>query len=78
MKDGMVRLTAVHPSVAADVKRELALRERALVAGQDGPFVGRLVDQAGQVRHERGVLADGAIARMDWFVQGVVGTLPKP
>jgi basic membrane protein A and related proteins len=48
------------------------------VAGQAGPFVGRLVDQAGSVRLQRGSLGDDAIARMDWFVQGVVGTLPKP
>jgi hypothetical protein len=29
------------------------------------------------VRQERGALDDSAIAQMDWFVQGVDGTLPK-
>ncbi len=77
MKDGMVRLSAVHGSVPAQVKRELAARERALVAGNAGPFIGRLVDQDGHVRQERGALGDEAIARMDWFVQGVIGNLPK-
>ncbi len=77
MKDGMVRLSAVHASVPADLKRELAAREQALVAGTDGPFIGRLVDQDGRVRLERGVLGDDAIAKMDWFVQGVMGNLPK-
>jgi basic membrane protein A and related proteins len=77
MKDGMVRLSAVHAGVPADVKRELAAREQALVAGKAGPFVGRLVDQDGRVRQERGALGDEAIAKMDWFVQGVVGNLPK-
>jgi len=76
MKDGMVRLSAVHASVPDDLQRELAARERALVAGKDGPFHGRLVDQSGRVRQERGALGDDAIAKMDWFVQGVVGTLP--
>jgi simple sugar transport system substrate-binding protein len=77
IKDGMVRLSAVHAMVPADVKRELVVREQALVAGRDGPFHGRLVDQSGAVRQERGALGDDAISRMDWFVQGVVGTLPK-
>ena len=77
MKDGMVRLSAVHASVPADVKRELAAREKTLIAGTVGPFIGRLVDQDGHVRQERGALGDDAIAKMDWFVQGVVGNLPK-
>jgi basic membrane protein A and related proteins len=77
MKDGMLRLSAMHKTVPADVKRELAAREKALIAGTDGPFVGRLVDQDGHVRQERGALGDDAIAKMDWFVQGVSGALPK-
>jgi simple sugar transport system substrate-binding protein len=77
MREGMVRVSALHASLPADVKRELMAREQALVAGRDGPFHGRLVDQAGTVRQERGVLGDDAIAKMDWFVQGVIGTLPK-
>ncbi len=77
MKDGMVRLSAVHGAVPADVKRELAEREKALIAGTAGPFIGRLIDQDGRVRQERGALGDDAIAKMDWFVQGVVGALPK-
>jgi len=76
IKDGMVRITAVHAGVPPDVQRELAQRERALVAGTTGPFHGRLVDQAGTLRQAGGVLGDEAIAKMDWFVQGVVGSLP--
>jgi basic membrane protein A and related proteins len=78
MKDGMVKLTAVSPALPAAVRKELALREKQLLAGKAGPFIGRLMDQTGRVRHERGALGDEAIARMDWFVQGVSGTLPKP
>lgn len=78
MRDGMVRLTAVSPALPAAVRKELAAREGLLVAGRAAPFSGRLVDQAGVVRQQRGSLGDAAIARMDWFVQGVSGTLPKP
>ena len=78
MKDGMVKLAAVSPALAPAVRKELGAREKLLIAGKAGPFMGRLIDQAGQVRNERGALGDEAIARMDWFVQGVSGTLPKP
>ncbi len=75
--DGMVRLAALSDAVPSDVRNELAARQKLLVAGKDGPFVGRLVDQSGTVRQQRGALDDAAIAQMDWFVQGVEGTLPK-
>ena len=78
MKDGMVKLAAVSPALAPAVRKELGAREKLLIAGKAGPFMGRLIDQAGQVRNERGALGDEAIARMDWYVQGVSGTLPKP
>jgi simple sugar transport system substrate-binding protein len=76
MKDGMVHLSAMSATVPAVVRHELAARTQALVAGNAGPFMGRLVDQTGRVRQERGALGDDAIAKMDWFVQGVVGDLP--
>ena len=78
IRDGLVKLSGVSPAVPPALRKELAAREQALVAGKAGPFVGRLVDQAGVVRQERGTLADADIARMDWFVQGVSGTLPRP
>jgi basic membrane protein A len=75
--DGMVQLAALHASLPAPLKAELAQRRRALAEGRSAPFAGRLVDQAGRVRQEAGArMDDAAIARMDWFVQGVVGTLP--
>ena len=58
-------------------RKELARLEQQLVAGKAGPFVGRVVDQSGRVRQERGALGDSEVAQMDWFVQGVEGTLPK-
>jgi basic membrane protein A len=76
VKDGMVRLAGLPPSLAPALRRELAAREAQLVIGQAGPFVGRLVDQSGRVRQERGALDDAALAKMDWFVQGVEGNLP--
>jgi basic membrane protein A and related proteins len=77
MKDGMVKLSAVHASVGEPVRKHLATSERAMARGKAGPFTGRLVDQDGRVRQERGTMGDAELAQIDWFVQGVVGSMPK-
>lgn len=74
--DGMVQLAAVQPTLPAALRSELEQRRQALAAAKAAPFEGRIVDQAGAVRLAAGRLDDAAIARMDWFVDGVVGTLP--
>jgi simple sugar transport system substrate-binding protein len=76
IKDGMVELAALNPSLPKGLRDEVMAKQRAIAQGKLVPFGGRLVDQAGHVRQEKGVLDDAAIARMDWFVQGVVGTVP--
>ena len=39
-------------------------------------FAAPLVDQAGRTRLDQGALDDEAIAKMDWLVQGVIGSMP--
>ena len=78
MKDGFIALSPFHPSVPADVVSAVRSREADIVAGRLHPFAGRLVDQAGRERQSSGVMTDPAIASMNWFVQGVTGSLPKP
>jgi basic membrane protein A and related proteins len=77
MKDGMVKLSALSPRVSEPLRRHLATSERAMAHGKAGPFTGRVVDQDGRVRQERGTMGDAELVQMDWFVQGVVGALPK-
>lgn len=77
MKDGMVKLSALSPRVSEPLRRHLAASERAMARGKASPFTGRLVDQAGRVRQERGTMGDAELVQMDWFVQGVVGALPR-
>jgi basic membrane protein A len=76
MKDGMVQLVALHPSLPKPLTSQVNAMRRDIVAGSLVPFSGRLVDNHGTVRLERGALDDAAIASMDWFVEGVVGNLP--
>ncbi len=78
MADDVVRLTGLRASLPPALKAELEAKRRAIASGRLQPFGGRLVDQAGRVRQAAGTLPDADIARMDWFVDGVVGSLPEP
>jgi basic membrane protein A len=77
MKDGFIALAPLSAAVPKNIAAEVEAKRRAIVAGALKPFAGRLVDNDGRVRQEGGALDDGAIATMNWFVQGVVGRLPR-
>ncbi len=78
MKDGFVALAPFSPSVPTDVAQLVKAREADIVAGRFHPFSGRLVDSAGTLRQASGTMDDATLSGMSWFVQGVVGSLPKP
>ena len=78
MKDGLVSLDAIDAGVPADVTRRIEARRKAIMAGRFAPFAAPLTDNEGHVRLARGALDDAAIGTMNWFVQGVVGSVPKP
>ena len=74
---GMVDIAAVDPDLPEATRRDLQNRRAAIVAGTLKPFAGPLRDNAGSLRLASGSLDDAAIKAMDWFVEGVVGTVPK-
>jgi basic membrane protein A len=74
---GMVDVAAVDPALPEATRRALQGRRAAIVDGTLKPFAGPLRDNAGSLRLASGSLDDAAIKSMDWFVEGVVGTLPK-
>ena len=78
MKDGLVQLSAVSADVPAPVQALVEARRQAIVAGRFKPFTAPLADNEGRVRLAQGALDDASIATMNWFVQGVVGAVPKP
>lgn len=76
MRDGFVQLSAVDASLPRAVRDELAARQKAIVEGRLLPFAAPLVDNTGRTRLAQGALTDAQIGAMDWFVQGVVGSVP--
>lgn len=77
LKDGMVRIAPV----AADLPREtvegLRARESDIAAGKLHPFTGPIRDNEGRVRLAQGTMTDEALNRIDWFVEGVAGKVPR-
>ncbi len=78
LKDKGVALTPWNPAVPAPVV-ELAKRAEAdVAAGRLKPFKGPLKDNAGKERIAAGAeLPDAGIAGMNWFVDGIVGNVPR-
>lgn len=77
MRDGFLRLAPLGPRAAPEAALLVAARERQMAAGSLHPFSGRLVDNEGRQRQARGTMTDADIARMSWFVEGVVGSVPR-
>ena len=73
MKDGFITLGPLNPSVPKEVASFIEAKRRAVVAGSVKPFAGKLLDNQGR---QRAVADDRAIATMDWFAQGVSGSVP--
>ena len=78
MREGFVGLAPFAASVPKDVVALVDAQRSALLAGRLKPFSAPLVDTDGKLRLGKGSLDDAAIASMNWFVHGVVGSLPRP
>ena len=78
LRSGMVDLTALDPKLPARQTQALQAARRSLSDERTALFAAPLIDQQGRTRLERGALDDAAIAKMDWLVQVVIGSAPKP
>jgi simple sugar transport system substrate-binding protein len=77
MKDGFIAMAPFGPDVSKETATRVRAREADIVAGRFQPFSGKLVDTEGRVRQASGVMDDRALSTMDWFVDGVTGSLPR-
>lgn len=81
MKDDVVALAPLTDNAPAEAKDKVAALEADMKAGKMTIytiFSGPLKDQSGAEKVSQGVsLNDKELLSMDWFVEGVVGTLKK-
>ena len=78
LKDNFVDLAPFGKSVDSATQAAINAKKAALKDGSFYEFTGPLKDQTGAVKVPAGTkLTLGDILGMSWFVQGVIGTIPK-
>jgi len=78
VKQGAVNIEAFGPAVPADVKKLAEERRDGIKAGTLHPFTGPLKDQSGKEFVAAGKsLPDSELAKMNFYVEGVEGSVPK-
>lgn len=77
-KQGAINIDHFSPIVPADVKKLALERRDALRAGKLHPFTGPLKNQSGtQFLADGKTYSDVDLSKMNFYVQGVVGDVPK-
>ncbi len=78
MDKGVVDIAPLGPMVPASVRGLVEAKRKAMIAGTFDEFAGPIKDQSGTVRVPAGGTLDHAAQlSLNWFVQGVVGTIPS-
>jgi basic membrane protein A len=78
IKEGMVELTPLNKSVPPDAAKLFEDSKAAIVSGKLKLFSGPLKDNTGKVKVAAGAaLSEADLASMNWYVEGVDGSIPK-
>ncbi|MBW2690073.1 MAG: BMP family ABC transporter substrate-binding protein, partial [Deltaproteobacteria bacterium] len=78
MQQDLVQLAPLSDKVPADVKQLVQEKTAAIKSGKLHPFAGPIKDQSGKIQVAAGsTAADGDLLGMNYFVEGVQGTIPK-
>jgi len=78
LMEGMVRMSPLNAAVPADTGKLFEEKKAAIISGKLKPFQGPIKDQSGKVRVAAGAeMADKELHALNYYVQGVEGTIPK-
>ena len=78
IKEGMIKLAPMNEAVPQEVADLVAEKEAAIKAGEFHPFQGPIKNQDGEeVVAEGSAMTDEELLKMEWYVEGVQGKLPK-
>ncbi|MGE4466477.1 BMP family ABC transporter substrate-binding protein [Sphaerochaeta sp.] len=76
LEDEMIHLSPISPLVPQDVVDEVMAVQDKIHDGEWDVFWGELKDNNGAVRQKAGEkMSDDAMLTMDWFVEGVIGSV---
>ena len=78
IKEGALVLTPLNASVPPDVAKLFEVKQQAIIAGTLLPFAGPIKDNSGTLRVDaRSSMTDDELTAINWYVEGVDGTVPK-
>ena len=78
IKDGMIKMAPFNAAVPKDVQDLVNKTAADIGAGRFHPFTGPVRDNDGKERLAAGkVMPDDVLMKMDYYVEGVQGKLPK-
>lgn len=78
MQQDLVQLAPLSDKIPADVKQLVQEKAAAIKSGKLHPFAGPIKDQSGKIQVAAGsTAADGDLLGINYFVEGVQGTIPK-
>jgi len=78
LKEGMIKMAPLNSVIPADVVKVFEEKKKALSIGTLTPFQGPIKDQSGAIKVAAGTeLPLAKLLSMDFYVQGVEGTIPK-
>jgi basic membrane protein A len=77
IKEKMIKMAPFNPIVPRAVQDKVNQTAADIGAGKFHPFTGPVIDNQGKERLAAGkVMSDEVLSRMDYYVEGVQGTLP--
>jgi basic membrane protein A len=78
IKEGMIKMGTFNPVVPKDVQDLVSRTAADIGAGKFHPFTGPVKDNEGKERLAAGkVMTDDVLSKMDYYVEGIQGKLPK-
>lgn len=78
IKQGMVKFAPYGDAVPADVRKLADAKKEAIINGTFLPFQGPIKNQQGKLMVKAGEhLSDKVLSGLNWYVEGVEGTMPK-
>jgi basic membrane protein A len=78
LREGAVDLAPYGPAVPEDVRKMTDAEKARIIAGEDNVFAGPIRDQSGEIKVKEGEkMTDDEVWSMSWFVEGVLGEIPK-
>jgi simple sugar transport system substrate-binding protein len=78
IKEGMIKMAPFNKVVPQDVQDLVNKTAADIGAGKFHPFTGPVKDNEGKERLAAGtVMDDATLSKMDYYVEGVQGKLPK-